>query len=397
MLQTCASTKYGLDDRKLDKNPLTRLLKSIKKLYLQIKNRKLMGTLPMKIKIRYWKFASMLMLSACLAFVMVGYAAAAEKTDQDPEVTYEAGFYYTVKKGDTLWDLSQRFSDTPWQWPDLWRENQQIPNPHWIYPGERIRLFRKSDKHQYQVPEQKEVPTVTPQAEATTPVKQPKPQVDFLYSNIDRIGFIRDPAVEPMGEIFKSADNKQLISKGDQIYISYSSSGNKEGFVPGLRLTAYRTLRPNEAKAYGTQHYLLGIVEVISVKSDYAIAKVMSSARKIGIGDLVMRYEPRNPNITVVDSTPGIEGQIIIGEEHTKMMGDLFVAFIDKGADDQIVPGQIYEVYFQEYGQAGGSKILLDPVSIGSLLVLHTEKRTSTVVITGSSRMISAGQPFHTP
>jgi LysM repeat protein len=49
-------------------------------------------------------------------------AAAENQVAQKPgeTVEQEAGFYYTVKKGDTLWDLSQRFSDTPWVWPDLW-------------------------------------------------------------------------------------------------------------------------------------------------------------------------------------------------------------------------------------------------------------------------------------
>ena len=352
-----------------------------------------MGILPMKITIRCWKFASTLVLGASLALMMVGYAAAAEQDSQKADVEYEAGFYYTVKKGDTLWDLSQRFSDTPWQWPDLWRENKQIPNPHWIYPGERIRLFRKSDKHQYQLPVQKEVPVPTPQVEATAPVEEPKPQVDFLYSKIDRVGFVRDPAVQPMGEIFKSLDNKKLISKGDQVYIKNTNNGSAGKFAPGLRLTAYRELHPGEVRGFGTQHYLLGIIEVVTVKDDYVIAKVMDSFRKIGIGDLVMRYEPRNPSVNVTDSTPGIEGHILIGEEHTKMMGDLFIAFIDKGINDHIVPGQVYEIYYQEYA----GKILLDPVTIGSLLVLHTEKSTSTVVITSSSRKIVPGQPFHTP
>ncbi len=353
----------------------------------------------MKINIRYCKFASVLLLSACLALVMGIQASAAEQANQKAEVEYQAGFYYTVKKGDTLWDLSQRFSDTPWQWPDLWRENTQIPNPHWIYPGERIRLFRKSDKHRYQVPVKMEIPQTTPKVEATAPEEELKPQIDFLYSKIDRVGFVRNPAVTPMGEIFKSLDNKKLISKDDQIYIKYPDSGRTGEFTPGLRLTAYRNLYPGEAKSFGAQHYMLGIVEIITVNNDYAIAKVTDSFRKIQVGDLVMRYDPRNPILSVVESTPGIEGHVLVGEEHTRMLGDLFIAFIDKGTDDRIVPGQIYNIYYQESGRggSGGGNILLAPVTIGSLLVLHTEKTTSTVVITSSSRKISPGQPFHTP
>ena len=58
-------------------------------------------------------------------------------------VEHETGFYYTVQKGDTLWDLSERFSDSPRLWPELWKDNSKISNPHWIYPGERIRLFHR--------------------------------------------------------------------------------------------------------------------------------------------------------------------------------------------------------------------------------------------------------------
>ena len=38
-------------------------------------------------------------------------------TEGEKTATYQTGFYYTIQKGDTLWDLSQKFSDTPWQWP----------------------------------------------------------------------------------------------------------------------------------------------------------------------------------------------------------------------------------------------------------------------------------------
>jgi len=53
---------------------------------------------------------------------------------------------YTVKSGDTLWGLSSLYLSSPWRWPELWGMNQQqVRNPHLIYPGQTLLLIKGSD------------------------------------------------------------------------------------------------------------------------------------------------------------------------------------------------------------------------------------------------------------
>ena len=47
---------------------------------------------------------------------------------------------YTVKHGDTLWAICDTYFQNPYQWPRIWSYNPQIQNPHWIYPGDQVKL-----------------------------------------------------------------------------------------------------------------------------------------------------------------------------------------------------------------------------------------------------------------
>src|SRR4051794_5567917 len=54
---------------------------------------------------------------------------------------------HTVVRGDTLWDISGKFLQNPWCWPEVWGLNkEQIKNPHWIYPGQIVYFDRASGR-----------------------------------------------------------------------------------------------------------------------------------------------------------------------------------------------------------------------------------------------------------
>jgi hypothetical protein len=76
------------------------------------------------------KFA---MLLGGMFFTVAVYAAAAQLRPNAPDT-------YTVRKGDTLWDISAKFLSKPWLWPEIWQANPQVRNPHLIYPGDVLNL-----------------------------------------------------------------------------------------------------------------------------------------------------------------------------------------------------------------------------------------------------------------
>ncbi len=59
----------------------------------------------------------------------------------------EKGYIHLVVRGDTLWHISDAYLGTPWIWPSVWGENEEIQNPHLIYPKDEVwiseRLMRK--------------------------------------------------------------------------------------------------------------------------------------------------------------------------------------------------------------------------------------------------------------
>lgn len=79
-----------------------------------------------------------------LVFFLVSGVALGQAPSAPLTVKPDAPERYVVVPGDTLWSISQRYTDSPWRWPELWNLNkEQIRNPHLIYPGYVLLLDRE--------------------------------------------------------------------------------------------------------------------------------------------------------------------------------------------------------------------------------------------------------------
>jgi hypothetical protein len=322
-----------------------------------------------------------MLLLTCFLCAATGYGQKIES---------EIGYNYTIKKGDTLWDISKQFFDTPMKWPDLWKENPQITNPHWIYPGNLIHLYHDEKKVNSKLLDKEKRETLRREDEKEIPY--------LLFEPIDRIGFVRDKAKSPSGIIFKVENDKQLICVGDIVYIRKQGM---DSFQPGAKFTVYRTIHLGKGvkrTTYrGFQHYLTGVVKIIHEKPRYAVARVIKSYRSIQISDMVMPYQKRSAKIAVKENRIEIDGKIIGSEEQQTIFGAYTIAFIDKGIQDGIDAGQTYDIYYQKKARLNPEdkdNTFLEPIKTGNFIVLHVEKKTATVLITRSDKTIEPGAKF---
>ncbi len=354
--------------------------------------------------------------------------------DEQEAVKFEAGMYHTIKKGDTLWDLSARYFDSPWVWPELWAGNKQIANPHLIYPGNRIRIFLHETEHIAE--------TITDESETATeltdggavdigtavtqaPIIEPPPEDDEVvdmtgdqgdqppirYNEIDHVSFIKDKPVTPHGVISKigaGEDYQKMISTGDLVYI-VRPEANK--YLPwkdyqeespqlnqGMLYTVCRILeKPIKTKKpkvyYGLQHDIKGVVEIMEINPNYAVGKVVESYRELRLDDVLIPYKRKDRDIAVKKPPKGVKGKVLLAVDHNALIGEWTLAFISVGKNHGVDRGQEYTLFKEEFLSKG----VKGEVDVGTIFILLSEKRTSTVLVTRSIENILPGTLVRTP
>ncbi len=304
-----------------------------------------------------------------------------------PAAAQGEGFYYTIQKGDTLWDLSQKFYNSQWDWPGLWEQNREVKNPHWIYPGNKIQIFLKKQ------------PPVSMAAATPPPAPLPDP-VQFVYFHMDYVSFIRPTPMPGLGTVISSEDNHQMISPSERLFIQPDKMGL---FKPGETYLVYTTRnigkKLNASGHDGFLHLIKARIRILEDHGPSVLARVEHGIRDVSSGDKIMSYTPSNPKISVVESPPPIHAELICSEDNLNMINDYTLAFIDKGRADNVHPGQIRTIA-QSTTETNKSffakkSIPLSPLRAGKAIVLKAEKDTATVMVLSSNRDIHPGDGIY--
>lgn len=377
--------------------------------------------------------ASVLVILSIWTLTLIFSHASAESTKSpgngSPKVDSESGVYYTVKKGDTLWDLSKRFNNNAWKWPGMWSDNQPMTNPHLIYPGQKIKLFYRNDMDRLKKIHADALTGPGKSAGAVDPVKMTgglDTATDsssglalphYHYAKIADVGFMKDEPAEAHGYIFKvKGPDHLMINKGDEVFIK---DMNDKSLVPGAKYYCYQIITPAKIKKavkegkklsklerktkkteVGNQHYLTGVIQITKLESGYALGTVIQSYRPIALKDYLIPFTLRSPDIPLSPSVEGLKGAVIASEEGESLFADDKIAFIDKGSKDGVKPGQMYNIFYPEEKDSSelfGGKKLFVPVDFASFIVLLTEENMSTVLITSAYQGVSAGDEWHYP
>jgi hypothetical protein len=237
---------------------------------------------------------------------------------------------HTVKRGDTLWDLCAYYYRNPWHWPEVWAYNPQIQNPHWIYPGDEIRMRTGSERGRL---------GALGGAGAGEGDGLVVPETIFLRNQ----GFIGDPARDVWGKLVGAKEDQMLLGEGNNVYLLMRPGVNLE---PGQQLTLFRPVRlPRSVKGArqppGKIVRINGTVRVEqwNPKKRIARGRIVESLDVIERGALVGPVGRRFDVVPPRRNEADVKARVLTSIYPHVYLGQHQLAFLDRGSEDGLVPG----------------------------------------------------------
>ncbi len=345
---------------------------------------------------------------------------------------------YTIQKGDTLWDLSQKFLNNPWYWPKIWSLNPGIENPHWIYPGTHLKIVPGEGGAQAPAQVQAEgegAPARSEQAsegDARGPSGSPDLEVvkrnsrESIASNSTvsvsgKLGFTPPPYVmvrasglvtpeemQNAGSLAASFEEKEMLSSYDTAYVRYKGDAPVK---PGEKLLIFRPdgeiVHPLTHRKLASQTKTVAVAQVISVKGDLATVSIGQVWEEIGRGDLIRPWTPQENRVAPRPNRADVSGVLVAAvNPGLSTFGEYNEVFIDKGSADGVEEGNTFavvrrgdglsnELVTKSMAEGEGGKVAqkekTPDENVGLLLVVNAREHLSTAIVIKSVRELKAG------
>ena len=330
---------------------------------------------------------------------------------QGPDTVYTGPVpeLHVVRRGDTLWDICWFYFNDPWQWPKIWSYNAQITNPHWIYPGDLVRLLPRGVFSQAPLPLDPDAGTGTdPEKGAgngTGTAARPRPPDPVpppqrrIESQVTTTAFVEKDDLDRSTTIEGAVDERALLGVGDDVYLSYPRDRAPE---PGKRYSIYVPGRPVKvgSSEYGSYVKLLGTVEIQSVKEGKrARGRIVEATQEIERGAKVGPLITKFRNVPPVAPKVDLQGTIVAMLTRDQLIGDKGeVVFVSLGKGSGIEVGnRMYVVrrgdaYPGQMGnQIGNDDRRFPARALGEIVIVEVGAKVSIGVVTLSVQEMSVG------
>ncbi|MDX1304282.1 LysM peptidoglycan-binding domain-containing protein [Photobacterium sp.] len=342
-------------------------------------------------------------MRACvLLFIVISSFSVCWADTTLPSVKKNIPEVYTVKKGDTLWDISAHFLENPWLWPQLWQANAYIKNPHLIYPGDQLHLVWVNGRPQLQFKKNVVIsPQIRVQHSAITTLQETL-MLPYLADN----KLITEQRLAQLPRVLGASEQRGYMSRGDKVWVDSELLLGTEWWVYRVAAEFVRKDRP-DGKVISLKE--VAKLRALEIQENMSLMTVESFRQEISqndillpapltVSDVDMHFSPSKPPADIQASVLGnLEGHSYIATSQ--------VVVLDRGHLDNLTAGNVLQLfkpgakvtgnkgdyaYKNEHGWLP-EKQQLSSLLIGEVMVIRPYEYFSLAVVTRSLQPFRAG------
>jgi hypothetical protein len=278
------------------------------------------------------------------AIAAMNEAPVAESTQPTAQlIRPDAPMNYTVKRGDTLWDIAAVFLKDPWFWPEIWQINPQVENPHLIYPGDVLSLAYGANGS-----------AAVSISQYSGARLQPRLRSEGIDGPVDTLpfaaiaAFLTKPSVLTREQaiaaphILAFRDHHMIGGTGHEFYARGLNAVPEQRFV--VMHVGPAIYDPETDKVVGYQAAYVATA-VVQKPGEVTKALLTEGAREALEGDRLISVEgERSLTFQPHVPTKPIDGQIISIADDATQVGQYQVVVLNRGANHGLAQGAVLAI-----------------------------------------------------